>query len=233
MLNQTFVDTCTYATCSVEEYGQVSYIPSLAGNLLYLAIFGLCLPFQIILGVRYRTWAYTCGMIGGLALELLGYIGRIQLHYDVFSQAKFTNYVIGTTIAPAFFAMAIYLCLGRIIFIYNNELSPLQPRTITVLFVCCDIISILLQSLGGTITATADTLSQHNNGVNISIAGLASQVASMTVFIYLCCHFAWNVSKQPSKIDPAHESFRKSFRFRGFMLGKFLMRVDPDRVDAF
>lgn len=55
MYNQTFVDSCTYATCSVEEYGQIRYIPSLAGNLFYLSIFGLCLLCQFILGIRYKS----------------------------------------------------------------------------------------------------------------------------------------------------------------------------------
>ena len=217
MLNQTFVETCTYATCSVKEYGQLEYIPSLAGNVFYLSIFALSLLGQCILGIRYRTWGYMFGMFGGLALEILGYIARIQLHYDVFSQQKFTNYVIGTTIAPAFFAMSIYLCLARIIFVYGNDLSPLRPYIITITFVCCDVVSILLQAIGGSTTATANTLKQHNNGVHITIAGLVSQVVSMTVFVYLCSHFAWKVWKHPHRVNVGHETLRNSSWFRGFL----------------
>jgi hypothetical protein len=29
MLNDTFIESCTYSTCSVEEYGQIRYIPSI------------------------------------------------------------------------------------------------------------------------------------------------------------------------------------------------------------
>ena len=222
MLNQTFVSSCTYATCSVEEYGQVSYIPSLAGNLLYLSIFAICLLVQCFFGVRYRTWGYLFGMFAGLVLEILGYIGRVQLHYNVFSQNKFTNYVIGTTIAPAFFSASIYLCLARIIFAYGNDLSPLRPQTITLIFICCDVVSILLQSIGGPITATANTLKQHNTGVHITIAGLATQVASMTVFIYLCSHFSWNVWTQPGKLNPSNKPLRTSLRFRVFVCCEFI-----------
>lgn len=217
MQNDTFLNACTYATCSVEEYGQVSYIPSLAGNAFYLAIFALCLISQVVLGIRYRTWAYMFSMLGGLILETLGYIARVQLHFDVFSQRLFTNTIIGTTIGPAFFSMSIYLCLARIIAIYGSELSPIRPRIITISFVCCDVVSILLQAIGGAITATADTVKHVNDGINISIAGLASQVASMTFFVCLCSYFAWNVRTHPRKTTAEDESLSHSASFRGFL----------------
>lgn len=195
MLNQTFVDSCTYATCSVNEYGQIRYIPSLAGNVFYLAFFALLLLCQCALGIRYRTWGYLVGLFCGLVLEILGYVARIQLHYDVFDKNKFTTYVIGTTIGPAFFSASIYLCLARIISVFGSELSPLKPRTITCAFVFCDFISLLLQALGGSITATANTLNHHQMGIDIMMAGLASQVASMTVFTFICIVFACHVWK--------------------------------------
>jgi hypothetical protein len=220
MLNQTFVKTCTYATCSVEEYGQMNYVPTLAGNALFLGLFGLALLCQCLLGIRYRTWGYLFGMFGGLVLEILGYIGRVQLHYNVFSQNKFVNYVIGTSIGPAFFSASIYLCLARIISVFGTDLSPLKPRTITCVFIFCDFISILLQSLGGSITASADTWDNHQLGIHIMIAGLASQVASMTVYVSLCLRFAWNVWKDPSKRNPNSEDLRESLKFRAFLYGE-------------
>ena len=183
MLNETISNNCTYATCSVNEYGQLEYIPSLAGNMLYLSIFTLCLICQLVFGIHYRTWGYMLGMLGGLVLEILGYIARVQLHYDAFSEHKFTNYVIGTTIGPAFFSMSIYLCLARIMYICGIELSSIGPRTITAIFVCCDLVSIVLQALGGSLSVTAKTIQQHNKGIHITIAGLSSQVGSMVIFI--------------------------------------------------
>jgi hypothetical protein len=159
-------------------------------------------------------------MFGGLVLEILGYVGRIQLHYNVFSQHKFVNYVIGTSIGPAFFSASIYLCLARIISVFGTDLSPLKPRTITCVFIFCDFTSILLQSLGGSIVANASTLDNHQLGIHIMIAGLASQVASMTIYVCLCLHFAWNVWKHPFKRNPNSERLRKSFKFQGFLYGE-------------
>jgi len=71
-------NVCTLSTCPL-ECAQVTYIPSLAGNALYVAIFVLLLIAQIVLGVKYKTWGFLVGMTSGLVLEVIGYIGRIML----------------------------------------------------------------------------------------------------------------------------------------------------------
>ena len=222
VLNDTFIAGCTYDTCSVEKYGQIRYIPSFDGNALYLALFCIFLICQLWMGIKHRTWGYLLGMFGGLVLEILGYVARLQLHYDVFDQEVFTTYLIGTTIGPAFFSASIYLCLARIIPVYESSLMPLSPRNITIAFVCSDVVSLLLQAVGGAMTAIAHTDSSMQTGINIMIAGLASQVASTTVFVYLCLHFAWNLRRNPSRRNVKNIDLRGSRRFRIFLDCKFL-----------
>lgn len=81
-------DSCTDKLCP-PEWHQISYYPSLAGNSLYLAIFVILLVVQSFLGVRHKTWGFLAGMVGGLALEILGYISRIELHENLFSGTWF------------------------------------------------------------------------------------------------------------------------------------------------
>src|ERR1700761_7880325 len=103
MSNSTFdPSTCTVQTCSVKEYGQIQYIPTLAGNAIYAGIFAVLLVSQLVLGVRYKTWGYLAGLVFGLALEIVGYAGRIMLHNDIFDKNAFIVYLIGLTIGPAF-----------------------------------------------------------------------------------------------------------------------------------
>lgn len=214
-------DDCTYATCSVQEDGQIEYIPTLAGNAIYAGIFGLLLLAQTIIGVRSKTWGFLVGMACGIILEIIGYIGRVLLNDNVFEQNYFIIYLVGLTIGPAFLAASIYLCLGRIITIYSVELSLLKPRTITCIFVCCDFVSILLQAVGGAITATADDADGNQLGIDIMIAGLAFQVVALTFFSALCGHFAWKVVRNPLKINGSTFTLRRSFRFRGLLIGEF------------
>ena len=90
LLNNT--DFCTLSTCPLSLANQ-DYVPTLAGNALYAAIFGILLLIQLFFSLRYRTWGYLVGMFGGLLLEVLGYIGRVQMHSNPFTQGPFLLYV--------------------------------------------------------------------------------------------------------------------------------------------
>lgn len=221
MSNTTFdSSTCTLSTCSVEEYGQIKYIPNLAGNAIYAGIFGVLLASQLFLGIRFKTWGYLTGMLFGLLLEIVGYIGRIMLHNDIFNKNSFIIYLIGLTIGPAFLTASIYLCLGRIITIFGVQLSLLKPKWITILFVFCDFVSLLLQAAGGAIASTSDDEDSNQMGINVMIAGLASQVISLVVFAIICGHFAWRVRKNPTRLNPDFASLRNSRRFKGMLFGE-------------
>ena len=79
---------CTLALCPL-DYAFIRYDPSLAGNIFYAAFFGVLLIAQAALGIRYKTWSFMFGMCAGLVLEVVGYAGRILMHYDPFSDNNF------------------------------------------------------------------------------------------------------------------------------------------------
>ncbi|OAP55716.1 hypothetical protein AYL99_09868 [Fonsecaea erecta] len=218
-MNSTFDPaTCTYATCSVKDYGQLQYIPSLAGNAFYLAVFSLACLAQIWLGVRYRTWGFMCGMLGGIGLEILGYAYRVRLHYDDFDNNSFIIYLVGLTLGPALFSGAIYICLARIIAVYGLRLSILSPRTITIVFVGCDLVALILQAAGGALASIDSTPSLGQTGVNLMIAGLASQVASTTLFCGLCLQIVFRIHTRPSLINHNSAALRRALAFRLFLI---------------
>ncbi|GFF26712.1 sphingoid long-chain base transporter RSB1 [Aspergillus udagawae] len=213
-------DYCTLGTCPL-SLANFDYVPNLAGNVLYLALFGTMLVANLGLGIYYRTWGYLVGMIGGLALEVIGYVGRIQLHYNPFPFDPFLEYLICLTIGPAFLSAAIYICLGHIVVVYGEDISRLKPRTYTIIFVICDFLSLVLQAAGGAITSTAghDQQNLRQTGINIMIAGLASQVASLGVFLCLCADFAWRVYKNPDKLNESMYHIRKTLKWKAFLTG--------------
>ncbi|KAH1441880.1 hypothetical protein KXV53_003763 [Aspergillus fumigatus] len=213
-------DYCTLDTCPL-SLANFNYVPNLAGNLLYLALFGTMLVANLGLGIYYRTWGYLVGMIGGLALEVIGYVGRIQLHYNPFPFSPFLQYLICLTLGPAFLSAAIYICLGHIVVVYGEGISRLKPRTYTIIFVLCDFLSLVLQAAGGAITSIADNDQQglRQTGINIMIAGLSSQVASLAVFLFLCADFAWRVYKNPNKLNESMDHVRKTLKWKAFLIG--------------
>ncbi|KAL8890481.1 MAG: hypothetical protein Q9192_005865 [Flavoplaca navasiana] len=181
-LNRTLIEKpylCTTETCP-QEMQTIDYVPSLAGNAFFLALYALILILQIAAGIKWRTWSFTGCMIGGPVLEIIGYAARIQIHYNPFTSDPFLMYIVTITIAPCFFAAAIYLSLSRIILTYGSHLARFKPRTYTIIFICCDIFSLVLQAVGGGIADTAETESLSDIGINIMIAGLVFQVVSLT-----------------------------------------------------
>ncbi|KAH8883783.1 putative RTA1 domain protein [Thozetella sp. PMI_491] len=209
---------CTLELCPIEA-AQLPYAPNLAGNVLYLGIFGTCLVGNLALGLWFRTWGYLVAMSLGTLLEVLGYVGRVQMHYNPFPQDPFFLYLICVTIASIFLTAAIYLCLSRIVVVYGTHLSFLRPRTYTFLFVLCDFLSLLLQAGGGTMVTMADDLEFSNKGLHVMQAGLVFQVASLLVFIALCAIFIASCRRRSSEFDPRFHKLQNSRRFRTFLWG--------------
>ncbi|KAI9678275.1 MAG: hypothetical protein M1817_006220 [Caeruleum heppii] len=209
-------DLCTLSTCDL-SFAFVDYRPSLTGNALFIGIFGVLLIGQVIFGIRYRTWGFMGGMLGGLILELIGYGGRVMMYNNPFSRDAFLTYLVCLTIGPAFLAAAIYLCLARIVVIYGEHISRLKPRTYTILFISCDILSLVLQAIGGGMASNSDTKETEDIGVNVMIAGLAMQVASLLLFIILSAEFAIRCHRRRADWEPMHEVLRRTLTFRAFL----------------
>jgi hypothetical protein len=79
---------CTLSTCPV-EIAQMPYAPNLAGNVLYMSIFSVCLVVNIGIGAWHRTWGYLVSMVFGCVLEVLGYMGRVKMHFNPFPEDPF------------------------------------------------------------------------------------------------------------------------------------------------
>ena len=55
------------------------------------------------------------------------------------------SYLICITIGPVFFTAAIYLMLSRIIVHYGRQHARISPKAISLTFMTCDFIALLLQ----------------------------------------------------------------------------------------
>ncbi|RDW82713.1 hypothetical protein BP6252_03825 [Coleophoma cylindrospora] len=210
---------CTLQTCDL-SLASFLYLPNLAGNAFYAAIFGVFFLAQLALGIKGRVWGYMGAMLAGLILEVIGYVGRIMLHSSPFNNNNFLIYLITLTIGPAFFTAAIYLCLARIVTVYGTHLSRFAPRTYTLVFCGCDFISLLLQAVGGAIASTANTHSGTNTGKNIMLAGLIFQVASLGLFGLCCAEFAWRVRSAKEGRNERYADLTRSTLFKCFLCGK-------------
>ena len=101
---------------------------------------------------------------------------------------------IALTISPALLTAGIYLSFGHIIVIVGADYPRLKHEVYPYLFVGCDLLDLVLQAIGGGgMVATAGGKDSSRMGVNIMIAGLMSQVITVTLFLALGGEFPLRV----------------------------------------
>ncbi|KAF7916942.1 uncharacterized protein EAE98_010373 [Botrytis deweyae] len=215
---------CTLDTCDL-SLSSFEYRPTVVGNTIYAGLFGVFCIAQLALGIKFKIWGYMVAIILGLILEIIGYIARVLINNYPFDNDYFLMYLICLTIAPAFLTAGIYLCLSRIVIIYGQEISRFKPGTYTIIFCTCDVISLVLQAVGGAIASTADTLDDKDLGKNIMLAGLAFQVFSLILFAILCTEFAWRVRRAQGAWNARYIDLVSSALFKSFLGGLCLATI--------
>jgi hypothetical protein len=103
--------------------------------------------------------------------------------------------------------------------VYGDNVARFRPRTYTGFFVCSDVIALILQAVGGALTSIADDdqRSLQQTGINIMIAGLAFQVASLFLFIVLGSEFALRVHRSPKSEFSDFSGLRQSRKWTMFI----------------
>lgn len=180
-------------------------IPNRPANLAALVLFAILWFFHTLLGLWYRQWWFGTAFFIACGLETAGYIGRFLSHGDPFNINYFLVQIICLTLAPAFFMGGVYFLLAKFAMVYGNNISRLKPMWYSYIFVSCDLCSIILQAIGGGMAATAVQDNESTtSGTHVMVAGLAVQVASMSLFIVLCVDFFWRVRQALKQADPSN-----------------------------
>ncbi|CUM67873.1 uncharacterized protein PRCAT00005584001 [Priceomyces carsonii] len=161
-----------------------------AGNLILFIAFALL----FLAHIGFSGWSRNIYMgvcLGcGCGLELAGYIARALAYNDTANVDKYLCQIICLTLAPVFIAAGIYFYLGQIIVFHGRQYSILKPTWYTYIFVFCDIVSLVIQAVGGGMAATA--LKEHNSldpGSHTMLGGVVFQVFTMSVFLILLFDF--------------------------------------------
>ncbi len=99
-------ELCPLETCDF-SMASFLYLPTIPGNAIYAAIFGIYIVAQLFLGIKHKTWGYMVAMVFGLILEVVGYVARIMLHNSPFDNNNFLMYLVTLTIAPALLSASV------------------------------------------------------------------------------------------------------------------------------
>ena len=138
--------------------------------------------------LRRWRYLYVCSHPGPHAsssrlltspVEVIGYIGRAIGHDDSESRGPYIIQYLFILLAPALFAASIYMVLGRIIIAtHAQNLSVVRVRWQTMLFVSGDVLSFLVQCIGGGILASGDDKdkSKRDLGKAVILTGIWIQI---------------------------------------------------------
>ncbi|KAK4949811.1 hypothetical protein LTR10_011653 [Elasticomyces elasticus] len=170
------------AQCPIENtiYG---YYPSVGANCFFVAFFFMAAVMQLYGGIRYKTWTYLIAMFLACVDQGLGYIGRVMLHQNPYSSVGFQIQICCLILGPAFNSAAIYLVLKHITLCFGPEYSRIPPRWYTWIFIAGDLLSLVIQAIGGGIAATSeDDNARQELGDHLMMAGIALQVVTLSFF---------------------------------------------------
>ncbi|KAK5118489.1 hypothetical protein LTR62_003004 [Meristemomyces frigidus] len=208
---------CTKDTCPV-IYSIYGYRPNLGSVIFFLLLFSLSGLLYVYQGVRTRTKFFTSAMVLGSAAEVIGYVAKILLYQDPFSDTGFKMSLVMLTMAPAFYAAGLYYTLKHICLTFGANHSRLRPALYTYIFVGCDVFSIVLQSVGGALASVSENKALLDAGTDVMITGLATQVVTMATFGILAADYGLTVYRHRHHLNPATASFRHTRKFKFFLV---------------
>ncbi|KAH9900223.1 RTA1 like protein-domain-containing protein [Xylariomycetidae sp. FL2044] len=208
------VTDCTSNDCSRTF---LTYKPPLGGNAALLALFAILIPVAVGLGIRYRSSVYSTAIATGLAFEVLGYIGRLLLHFNPNDRGAFILFLLGTILGPTCICGAIFTVMPRIVAIYGEEYRTWRPVWYLYVFYAFTVVCVILQLAGVIIPTVQDGSYMIDMGIRILVVGLVIQIIALAVFIFHAVLFAIAVRTRHHHLDMKYAHVYESLIFRVFL----------------
>ncbi|KIM74097.1 hypothetical protein PILCRDRAFT_815278 [Piloderma croceum F 1598] len=133
-------------------------------------------------------WLLPTAVLAGVG-EVLGWSARLWSSHNPLLNTPFLMQISTTIIAPTPLAAANFVTLGIIINRLGDHYSRLSTRWYTIIFCTVDIISLVIQAVGGGLASSANTLDGANNGAHIMLGGIVLQLVSLVVYVTCALEF--------------------------------------------
>ncbi|KAI2624867.1 RTA1-domain-containing protein [Hypoxylon sp. NC1633] len=210
---------CTVSYCSRVF---LIYRPSLPGNALFLAAFAVLIPLTLGLGIKYNSSIFSTTVATALALEVVGYIGRVLLYNNPTDRTDFILFLIGTIIGPTLICGAVFRVLPRIIAVYGEEFRSWRSVWYQYLFHAFTTVSTVLQLAGGLYSTIQDTPGELTSveidtGIHLLVAGLVIQLLALVIFVGHATLFTIAVRTRQHALDAKFAGIYNSWSFKAFL----------------
>jgi len=190
----------------LDAYSPYNYVPTEYVCAIFLALYGLSTLIHIGQMFRYRLWWLLPTVVLAGTAEVIGWSGRLWSSKNVLLNTPFLIQISTTIIAPTPLVAANFLILGIIIRRLGGHYSRLSPRWYTIVFCSFDIVSLIVQAVGGAKASMAEDYQGAQDGAHIMLGGIVFQLACITAYVILAAEFFlrfhndWPV-RSPEKSD--------------------------------
>ncbi|KAJ4488398.1 RTA1-domain-containing protein [Lentinula aciculospora] len=160
------------------------YVPTEWICILFVVLYALSTVTHIGQACWYRLWWMipTAGFCG--ILEILGWAARLWSSHSPGLAEPYEMQITCTILGPTPLIAATFVILGRVIEQLGTSYSRLSPRMYTIFFCSADVISLIVQAVGGAKAAGAVARSTSPvMGGRIMLGGIVFQLAVITVYV--------------------------------------------------
>ncbi|ORY02045.1 putative RTA1 domain protein [Clohesyomyces aquaticus] len=161
------------------------YHPHLAPGAAFCTLFFLSIIVHTGQAWYKKRWWCLVFSIGALT-ELIGWAGRTWSAQCPHNLNAFLMQITTLIMAPTFFTAGLYIILGRLITVFGAHTSPISAQMYLWIFCTCDLISLVVQAIGGGMASIAVSKTppeKSETGTHIMVAGIVFQMFSICVFI--------------------------------------------------
>ncbi|PWN24340.1 RTA1-domain-containing protein, partial [Jaminaea rosea] len=196
------------------------YVPSEAASFAFIAVFGVCAISQLIQGLRRGTYTWMVAFFFGTAIEVVGYVVRLLMRFNVFDDSFFLVQLVAIIIAPSFIVGALDHIPKHLAQAFGAEMSPIRPALYVWIFVSIDVLGLLLQAAGGILSSSGAGPSGNkkllDSGNHLLVAGIAVQIFQVlalgTATLALSVRLAIDVSRRIAELDGEKSLERPAFK---------------------
>ncbi|CAK5276491.1 unnamed protein product [Mycena citricolor] len=158
---------------------------------------------------------FTLSLTIGMSAMALGFILRIVYALGSHTLGKYIVMDLFILLSPCLFLVTDYVLFSRLVATFHTEVVSrcllIRPSRITHIFVYSDVLTFLIQSTGGALSAGKNA-NTAKLGSNIALAGLVLQALSFGLFTVLLIVFSWRLATHFPHIWHSTSNSRGAFR---------------------
>jgi len=206
------------------------YVPTKGIAIMFIILFSLSTIVHMRQATSYRMWWLwpTVGLCG--LLEVIGWSGRLWSSISPLLGTPFKMQIVATIMGPTPLLAANFVIFGAIIHRLGAQYSRLNPTLYAIFFLSCDVISLIIQGVGGGM-ASAEFGNDEDpaKGGHVMLGGIAFQL--FVIILYASCageffiRYLWRIPIRATESSSDDDEKSKFSEERGEINDKMQLMI--------